>query len=137
MVNNITSSTADLSFTGGGASDHNVQYGPSGFSLGTGMMMNLTSSFVNIAGLSANTAYDVYVRDSCGVGDVSNWSGPLSFTTLCSPFTAPFSENFDAATTPALPLCWSKIEGGNAIQTVTSTDHWHSFAFFTQCSRNK
>lgn len=35
--------------------------------------------------LMSGTAYDFYVRSDCGGGDLSNWAGPLSFTTPTPP----------------------------------------------------
>lgn len=55
----------------------------------------------------SNTAYDVYVRAICGAADSSDRVGPVSFTTLCSTFSSPFTESFDAAT---LPSCWNRYQ---------------------------
>ncbi len=86
-----------LSWTSGGASDWNIEYGPVGFSPGTGTQISVNSNPAVISNLSANTSYDFYVRDSCGINDVSVWVGPLSATTLCSPTNAPFFENFNSS----------------------------------------
>lgn len=120
---NITSSTADIYWTGGGAADWNVEYGTSGFSMGSGTLVNATNDTLSIGSLNSNTTYDFYVRDSCGVGNVSAWVGPFSFTTLCAPFTAPYSEDFDGVTASDLPACWSVIQAATDVFTVTSTDH--------------
>lgn len=73
------------------------------------------------AGLSAlagNTSYNVWVRSKCATSDVSTWSGPISFKTLCSNVTA-FTQNFDAST--ALPSCWEKVGALGSCSTSTST----------------
>jgi hypothetical protein len=59
----------------------------------------------------AQTSYDVYVKDSCSATSVSPWSGPYTFTTLCNPALAPYTESFDGNSTPA---CWSQsaVTGG-------------------------
>ena len=67
--------------TGGGASNWQVQYGPAGFTPGTGTIVASANDTLTITGLTAATAYEFYVRDSCGLGDVSLWTGPVSFTT--------------------------------------------------------
>lgn len=102
-VTNIQSTSADIMWNSGGAADYQVAVVPAGQSVGTA---NATSSTTfNASGLSANTTYDVYVRDSCGTGNVSNWVGPISFNTLCTAVTAPFMESFDGSTTPN---CWTE-----------------------------
>ena len=82
-------------------------WGPAGFYTGTGastgsVAHNVTSAHT-ISGLTANTAYDFYVRDSCGPTDLSGWAGPVTIQTLCSVYSTPYLENFDA-----VPLtCWT------------------------------
>ncbi len=48
------------------------------------------------------------MQSDCGGSDLSAWTGPFAFTTLCESVGA-ISENFNSITTPSLPLCWSKI----------------------------
>ncbi|MDZ7846744.1 MAG: T9SS type A sorting domain-containing protein [Owenweeksia sp.] len=85
-------------------------------------MVNTTSSSTTLSGLSPNTDYDFYVRDSCGMGMVSNWVGPYTFTTLCTPFTAPYSENFDnAVVQPEIPGCWTNLVQSTTIVSFANT----------------
>lgn len=61
-------------------------------------------------GGSAATTYDWYVRADCAAGGgtgQSAWSMAQTFTTLCNPYTIPYTENFDGVTAPALPVCIS------------------------------
>ncbi len=88
--------SASFIWTTGGSTDWQFEYGATGFTLGTGTVVGTSSNPGSISGLAAGTTYDVYVRDSCGPGAVSAWLGPLTFTTLCVPTNAPFSENFDS-----------------------------------------
>ncbi len=74
---------ADVQWVSGGAANWNVEYGVSGFGLGSGQRQAVTSaSATTLTGLQHSTTYDFYVQDSCGISDVSSWVGPLSFTTL-------------------------------------------------------
>jgi len=55
----------------------------------------------------------------CLPENVSTWSGPKAFATTCGTVTS-FTENFDAVTTPALPLCWTKVGTEGSAYTQTS-----------------
>jgi len=62
-------------------------------------------------GLNPSTTYEYYVRQDCGGGDESYWTGPYSFTTLCIAITTlPYTENFDTYGTgsDAFPDCWER-----------------------------
>ncbi|MFT5753427.1 MAG: hypothetical protein ACI924_000644, partial [Flavobacterium sp.] len=82
---------------------------------------NSTTSF-NFTTLTSNTTYDVYVRTVCASTGFSFWTGPFTFTTLCSDVTEYF-ENFDTyatGTTSPMPNCWSKIGTGSTYITTGS-----------------
>lgn len=115
-VTGTTATTATLSFTSGGTAPWQVEYGSPGFTLGTGTRVNVTTNPATLTGLSAQTVYEVYIRDTCGVAGVSTWTGPIHFTTDCLPVTAPFVEDFDGAgwvssgtfaVQGTLATCWS------------------------------
>ncbi|MBX7263739.1 MAG: T9SS type A sorting domain-containing protein, partial [Chitinophagaceae bacterium] len=116
-VDSITKTTASVSFTEVGCT-YIVEYGLAGFTPGTdstagvgGTIITTNSSPIAITGLTANTAYDVYVRRDCsatGRGFSIN-SNKVSFTTKCNTVTD-FSENFDAS----LPQCWAQV-GSNSV----------------------
>jgi|GEM_PF-1089515 len=112
---NITSSSADLGWTATGTETQwDIEYGAQGFTQGAGTTVSaVTTNPYSLTGLSSNTSYDYYVRADCG-GSTSLWTGPFSFTTPCAPFTAPYSQNFDGTTAPAIDPCWT------VINTVTS-----------------
>ncbi len=113
---NITQTTADIYWTAGGASNWNLEYGPAGFTPGSGTMQNVTNDTVSLSGLSHTSSYEFYVRDSCGVGDVSNWSGPYSFVTLCGNQTIPYLQDFSSI----IPTCWDEADAGNPTSGPTS-----------------
>lgn len=87
---------AQLDWTSGGASDFQIRYRALGSSTWT--WTTAATSAKGIPGLSPKTTYEWQVRDSCGLGSASSWVlGPL-FTTKCTVFTAPFSEDFSNTT---------------------------------------
>ncbi len=122
-ANNITSNSADIYWTTGGATNWNVEYGTAGFTPGTGPMMNATNDTVALTGLGASATYEFYVRDSCAVGDVSTWSGPFVFSTLCGVIIPPSLEDFS---TGFPPNCWDEGDGGTPATgpTTLGTGAW-------------
>ena len=79
-LSNINISSVTLGFNTGGGTSFIVEYGPAGFTPGTGTSVNNSSGTVNITGLTASTSYDVYVKASCATATPN--AGPYSFTTL-------------------------------------------------------
>jgi len=93
----ITSNAATMSWTAGtpAATQWQVQYGPSGFVLGSGTLVSTSAATYNATGLNASTAYQFYAREVCVGGlDTSNWAGPFGFATLCGPVLAPYLATF-------------------------------------------
>jgi DNA/RNA endonuclease YhcR with UshA esterase domain len=110
----ITTTTADISWTDTAsttASSYQYSYGPVGFIAGAGTQGLTSLDSVTVSGLMASTTYDWYVRSVCSSTDSSLWTLASTFTTLCVPFTAPFTESFNLTTTPN---CWaqSAVSGG-------------------------
>jgi len=78
----ITTNSATLSWTNpvtGGS--FTVEYGPVGFTPGSGTTINTSSTSTTITGLSALTSYSFYVQKSCGAGSSSLKVGPSNFST--------------------------------------------------------
>lgn len=78
---NTTASQTELSWTTGGASNWNIEYGITGFAQGSGTTITTNNNPHTLNGLSASTSYDLYVRDDCGSFGTSSWTGPISITT--------------------------------------------------------
>jgi hypothetical protein len=64
-----------------------IEYGPQGFTPGTGTYSAITTSPHRLGNLLPNTAYDVYVSDTCGA-DTSIFEGPHTQTTDDGPLPA-------------------------------------------------
>ena len=60
-----------------------VEYGPQGFTRGTGTTLTTYTNSVVITGLSALTNYDVYVRSICSSTDTGSWSRGTFQTAMC------------------------------------------------------
>jgi hypothetical protein len=80
---NITANNADFSWTAGGNETlWNVQWGPTGFTLGTGTIDSTITTSYSLSTLNPSSAYDFYVQAICSVNDSSYWTGPLTVSTL-------------------------------------------------------
>lgn len=115
-ASNLTTTSADLNWTAGGTETQwDIEYGAAGFTQGAGTTISgVTTNPYTLSGLSANTSYEYYVRADCGAGNgTSSWAGPYSFLTPCNAFTAPYSQNFDGTTAPAVDACWNVINTVN------------------------
>jgi subtilisin-like proprotein convertase family protein len=78
--------SADVSWTTtGDETSWNVEYGPTGFTPGTGTILNTTTTFATLTGLTANTAYQFYVTPVCGTNPTAG--GPVAFSTGAGFFT--------------------------------------------------
>ena len=103
----VTATSADLAWIQNGtALGWEVEYGVSGFALGTGTRIASAGAPASIAGLATITSYDWYVRAICSIGDTSIWASS-QFETPCAPFTTPYYTGFERMTTNINADCWS------------------------------
>lgn len=129
--NTVLSTTANLTWTSNASSSlFDIYYGPTPLTAPTGATTPTVDDYnggagasitYGATGLTANTAYQYYVREDCGGGDVSTWSGPHSFTTPPPP---PANDNCAGAITfPTIPTT-----GACASVTVNNTGATQSLA---------
>nr|WP_244877125.1 T9SS type A sorting domain-containing protein [Flavobacterium suncheonense] len=111
---NFTNNSASLYWTAGGTeSAWNIEWGPTGFTQGTGTVVNGVANPYLLSGLAASTTYQYYVQADCTANGTSTWAGPYSFTTTCAPASIPYTQNFESATVPNLPSCTSQVNLGS------------------------
>ena len=126
-LNSVSQTTAEFGWTSTGG-DWNIIIGPAGTTPGTGTVQsNITSNPHTITSLTPGTVYEFWVRDSCGLGDVSTWTGPFTFATLCNPFSLNYLEDFNTWSGGPLP-CWSN-DGTAAWQSESGyakADFWNN-----------
>ncbi|HEY9083078.1 MAG TPA: fibronectin type III domain-containing protein, partial [Vicingaceae bacterium] len=86
-VSNLTMNSAAFGWTEvGSATNWQIEWGISGFTLGGGVRLMTTTNPHTQLGLQAAVSYDFYVRSVCTPGDSSLWTGPYTFTTpICNP----------------------------------------------------
>jgi hypothetical protein len=94
---NVTAATADLAWTENGtATQWSIEYGPTGFTPGSGTFVSTTSNPYTLTGLSAGTAFDIYVKSICSTTDSSFANGPVNINTDQIPVNSyPYSINWD------------------------------------------
>ena len=116
-VTNVTGSSAKISWNITSANTNWViEYGPSGFTPGTGLTTTSTSNFVILNGLQSITQYQVYVYAQ-GAAFYSTSCNYLDFATDCMTFISPACFNF---TTFNVPTCvcrygtWDDNDGGGS-----------------------
>ncbi len=130
LANNITTSSADLTWNSTNASNYTLEYkmsSQSDWSLATSIP-NLSTNTYPLQGLNHSTSYDFRVKANCVVGvDESVWN-TSSFNTSCATITQfPWVESFENAfNTIAVapgnkpsPFCWYIIDSIN-----TSSYFW-------------
>ncbi len=91
---NITTSFATINWTDPNGSDSYIlEYGESGFVLGTGTTVIETMTSTTLSNLNPETTYDVYVQAVCSTNNSSLFSDVLSFTTETLPVIPEFRPN--------------------------------------------
>ncbi len=81
-ISDIDEEEATLSWSSGGTPiGYNLEYGPAGFTPGTGTLLTDVQSPYTFENLTAEHPYDVYVQAVCGEDTLSGWSSVASFST--------------------------------------------------------
>ncbi|MDD2205119.1 MAG: choice-of-anchor J domain-containing protein [Bacteroidales bacterium] len=81
-VSNVTNESVELTwFVYGEQNMWNIEYGPMGFTQGSGTVVSASTNPYTLTGLEAATAYDWYIQANCGEAGTSSWSGPGAFIT--------------------------------------------------------
>lgn len=92
----------------GGVTD--IQWGPLGFNLGSGAVIDsITTDSITIGGLEATSLYDVYFYVTCGPNDVPGWYGPYTVSTLSC--VAPANLLVDGVTSNSGTISWDALSG--------------------------
>ncbi|MBL6663416.1 MAG: fibronectin type III domain-containing protein [Flavobacteriales bacterium] len=106
VVDSINSNFVAFSWNGNNF-DFEVDLGEDGLPLGQGNVFSTQLDSVSVDTLLSATNYRIYVREICGVGDTSAWTGPLSFTTACGIYMPDYLQEF----TDFPLLCWEMNKG--------------------------
>ena len=120
----VTSTSATLLWNG--STDDYYLYYKAASDTGWTEIQNIsidTNGYI-LTGLNPSTTYSWYVAALCNDGSTNSSATTGTFTTGCSSFTAPFTQEFDAS---SLPQCWERYSGlasdvfaGGALSSTTS-----------------
>ena len=121
-ASNLTSTSVDVEWNDPSGTQFDYEYvlQAPGIGMPTGSGLTWGDTMIQFTSLSPATSYEFWVRADCGGSGYSMWVGPLTFTTECSLVTD-FVQTFDGVTSPAFPVCWSKISGTGTANTQTAT----------------
>lgn len=96
-----------------------IEYGLSGFTPGTGTVLNSNANQLLITGLNPTSNYEFYLNAVCEGNNNSAQVGPYDLITTCIPNTVPWTETFNSLGQYGqnmLPPCF-KLPGNNSIFT--------------------
>ncbi|MFZ9733339.1 MAG: hypothetical protein ACO3BA_08245, partial [Schleiferiaceae bacterium] len=125
-VSNVRANSATVTFSSLSTAV-DLQWGPKGFTPGTGQGQTVTTTTYNLTGLSSYTAYDLYLAGNCGAGQTSVWVGPYSFVTPVQVgWVESFSGGYDPLATTPKPMLWTEGNGPATNPTVlgSNTSAW-------------
>ena len=109
-VDSFTSTEATISWTAANAEiDWEIVVQPDGTGEPTGAGTATTTNPHTESGLTAQTAYEVYVRANCLANGISSWVGPVDFTTDCAIYIPDYTEDFATFLNP----CWEEAADGD------------------------
>lgn len=93
-ANDITNNSATISWDAVNTTAlYTIEYGESGFMIGSGSTISVTELSLALVGLNANTTYDVYIQTICATNNVSLYSDVFSFSTLAPNVIPEFRPN--------------------------------------------
>ena len=130
-ASNVLYFTADLSWTASGnETQWNVEYGPTGFTPGTGTSSVENATTLSLSGLTVETCYDVYVSAVCGTNSATTMinfctnTGFFTFDNSCGPGFIDISGTGTNANTTddsstGVTLPWPWLVNGTTVNTIT------------------
>ena len=92
--NSIIANSAMITWNSDNASaSYTLEYGVSGFVLGSGTTLSESDTTSELTGLESSTTYDVYIKTICSSDNTSLETNVYSFTTLVPDVVAEFKPN--------------------------------------------
>ena len=116
---------------------YTVEYGPTGFTRGSGTLIHTTDTTVAITGLTNSTSYQFFVWSSCQDSNECQQE-EVTVHTLDEPLYTPFCNNFDSETADHVPDDWVRPYGDEYPRISTDRSHSSnkSIQFYSYCCNN-
>ncbi|WP_165822108.1 GEVED domain-containing protein [Hymenobacter edaphi] len=115
-VGTTTSTTAVLNWVNSGSGTYTVEYGPIGFTLGSGTQVTgITGTTTTLTGLTPGTPYQFYVIQNCGT-TTSAAGGPVVFNTQIT------NDDPTGAITLTVGTACTPVSGTNVGATTTTAN---------------
>ena len=96
-LESVTTDEAVITWTST-ADNFNVEYGPAGFTPGTGTAVTVSENTITLDNLTPSTSYSVIVVADCGTDDGLSGYASISFTTTQVPVDLPYAADFSDST---------------------------------------
>ena len=136
-ASNITTHSTEISWVRKGTeASWVVEYGPSGFTSGSGTTINVSGEpKTTLIGLTPSTYYEFHVKADCGAGDFSDPKSATFRTADCEALTTPFTEDFENYTTNTStstgidPTCWELVQEDVAMTDATRPQLYYTSTF--------
>ncbi len=129
MIDHFSENSAAISWQAqDGATAYKIEYGSSGFAIGSGTVLQVSGTSAVLQNLSPQTQYDYYIQSICDAPSLN--IGPYSFKTTCTATSVPWMETF--ASLPAygaalLPDCFKSTVNIVSMQASVSTPQWYDY----------
>ena len=95
MATDADTSSITLSWNErGSATSWNIEYGPTGFTQGTGTTIQVTTNPYTVTGLPNSSTFDFYVQSECSASETSIWSIKTTANTTMVPTALPYATDF-------------------------------------------
>ena len=131
-----TSTGFSIQWTSDGSVDSvQVEYGPQGFTPGTGTFIttpNANTNSITINGLQPGTSYDYYVRPFCAGSNSICSDDKFTTATLSLPVAAGYCEDFEAYSNNQRPAYWTLLQPQDGWPFVWTHDN---SAYYTSYQR--
>ncbi|WP_433814018.1 choice-of-anchor J domain-containing protein [Flavobacterium johnsoniae] len=131
VFSNINNSSALLSWTSKNQAAENVQieYGLTGFTKGTGTILNTNKNEILVSNLQDGTSYEFYFKTTCTSGN-SLEVGPRKIETTCESLALPWQEKFANLSNygaNVLPDCFKFLKGKLTLENKAQDDVNYNF----------
>ncbi len=112
-ISEVLAKEAEFSWNNQTADENwTLEYGLTGFDVGTGTEIITSTTTTTIADLTPETNYNIYIKTNCDLGGFSDIIGPFNFTTTIA---CPVPTGFEARaiTHNTTTLVWDTISNSN------------------------